>query len=187
MHYKSYSIGEIMQILMQRVEMGLKEGIIDNDEIKYIAKHACEVTGDARTAIDLLYHAAEICSEQKMSKIGLEMIDVAKQRAETKHLMHVIQGLPFHQQIFLLSIAHVSLTRREITTNDAYNTYFNSIKDSVKHQPVSERQLREYVKSLELYSLIDTRYVGRKGRGREKIILPNFDPRYVLKSFNQLP
>jgi len=65
--------------------------------------------------------------------------------------------------------------------------YFNSLKDEIRHEAVSERQLREYVKSLELYSLIDTKYAGRKGRGREKIIFPNFDPTYVLKSLNMLP
>jgi len=184
MHYRSYSIGEIMQILLQRVKLGLKEGVIGIQEIKYIAKHACEVTGDARTAIDLLYHSAEICAERKQSKITIDMINVAKSRAEVKHLMQIIQGLPLHQQFFLLAIAYGCARRKQISTNEAYKIYFSSIKENPRHSPVSERQLRDYIKSLELYSLIDTRYVGRKGRGREKVILPNFDPIYVLKSFN---
>ena len=182
--FSAYDINELFTILKQRTEEGLKENTIEDSILMEISKRASEVYGDARKAIDLLGASIEIAIEMERDKITKEIIPLAERRVETLSLYRVVDGLAVHHKIFIIAIANQMIQKntRIITNEDAYREYYNLIQDSKKYsEGVTERQLYEYLKQFELYSLIETKKMGLgRGRGSIRKIYPLFDPKTLI-------
>ncbi len=96
--FRTYSEGEILDILKDRREWGLLPGVISNEQLKRIAS-SCD--GDSRVGINTLRIVAEDAENQDMEKIPDSLIDKALPKAMQGSAERSMEMIPSHQRLLL--------------------------------------------------------------------------------------
>ncbi len=147
--FKSYTISELVDILSDRTEWGLRPGSIDQTELEQSA-HAAD--GDARVGIGILRNAALKAEDEDVDQITGDIITdvIPDARRETKQKS--VEKLNEHQQ----TLYEIIEDAEEIQPRDLYDQYEDIVED-----PRSERMRRKYLNKMEHYNLIESSGEGR--------------------------
>ena len=141
-----------MARLEDRVDWGLEEGIVSEEQLATIADAA---TGNARDAIGILRTAAREAEHDTASKIRDEDIETAIPEAQAAVRQKAVQKLSAHQRVVYEVLEEAGpLSRKEL-----YARYQSAVEE-----PRTKRTVRNYVGKLEQYNLINSH--GR-GPGRQ--------------------
>lgn len=147
--FDRYSVDELVGILEPRVERGLDEDVVLPDQLEVIARAA---GGDARVAIETLRVAARRASETGENRIRDEVIEEAVSEAKSEIRQRSVDMLTNHQQVLYDIISEEG----EVMPGELYETYRGRVND-----PKSDRMVRNYLKKLERYNLIESRGQNR--------------------------
>ena len=155
--FKAYNDQEIMDILKDRVEYGLRPDSIEEATLKLIASKS---GGDARVAISTLRKAA-----QKAEREGLEQItrEVAKESfsdAVKDNRSISLKKLNEDQR----ELYDLLKEEKDLKSGELFQAY----RENVEEGP-TDRTLRRYMKKMEAYGLVEA-----KGSTRDR--------KYSLKS-----
>lgn len=85
----------------------------------------------------------------------------------------LINSLPKHAKLVLLSIISLAKIKRITYTEDAYELYSCVCKIS-KIKPLTNRRVKDLIAELDLLGLINTKLVKKKGRVRKEIKFVKF-------------
>lgn len=153
--FQAYTEEELLDILRDRRQWGLRDGCIEDSQLRRIASKS---GGDARAAINTLRLAAEQAEKKASETITYEHITGAIPQAQKLNESESLEKLNDDQKILY------NIIKREetIRSRDLYDRYREEVS-----KPKVERTLRKYLQEMTRYSLIDSR---GKGTGTEYVL-----------------
>lgn len=141
-HFPSYSTDELVDILENRIRMGLRPNAIAEDVVTMIGNRAA---GDARVAIRTLRQAAQLAKEHNRDCISEEMVEESLPEAKAEIQRQNIDRLNPDQELL-----HEIITEHgTISPGELYEEYEQKAED-----PKSRRMVRNYLQKMERYDLI---------------------------------
>jgi len=146
-----YGVEELLDILWIRAERGLRRGVIERDQLRYIAD---QVAGVARYGIQTVYAAAEIANERNHDVVRDADVDDAFPRAERRIRKANLLSLPFHHHLLYAIIYGAG----EVAAPDLHSRY-DELADRVYYdralEPIGRRSRRNKLQKLTEYGLIE--------------------------------
>ncbi|MDN5358558.1 MAG: archaeal cell division control protein 6 [Candidatus Diapherotrites archaeon] len=189
MIFPPYNAEGLRRILEDRAKEGFREGAISPGAIALTAAYAARQSGDARYALQLLLRAGDVADEESASVVTEEHVEKAKERVEEDIILEMIEALPEQEQILLLAVAKLTLTRKGqttfgsddvvLTSGEVYEAYARLAKE-LGREPVSDRWFREYISELSMYGLLNVVQAGKGFRGNTRIIRLLFSPGKIV-------
>ncbi|MBX0297816.1 Cdc6/Cdc18 family protein [Haloarcula nitratireducens] len=149
--FDRYSVDELVGILRPRVRLGLHEDAVTSDQLKLIANAAA---GDARVGIETLRVAVRHATHEGLESVSDDIIRNAVSEAKSEIRQRNVDRLNSHQQI----LYDIITEHEEIHPSKLYDEYRTRASN-----PRSERMVRNYLRKLVHYNLIEA---NGKNRGR---------------------
>jgi cell division control protein 6 len=167
--FPPYNAKQLQDILTQRAELALVDGIFDESVISLCAALAAQEHGDARRALDLLRVSAELAERDGAPRLADSYVVKAKNKIELDCVTEVVRTLPLQSKIVLLAI-FVNENRGEgaSTTGEVYDCYRDLCRRS-GFSPLTQRRITDFISELDMLGIITARLksFGRGGRTRE--------------------
>ena len=166
--FHPYVATEIQNILSERALMGIKEGVLDEAVIKLCSALAAQEHGDARRALDLLRISVQKAEQRAQKMVNVQHVKLAQSQLEYDQVTPVIQTLPLHQKLVLLSICiNEENGLRNISTGEVYRTYSEACS-KISTEPLTTRRVSSLLNELDTIGLIMARNVSKGRGGRSK-------------------
>ncbi|MBS3062159.1 MAG: AAA family ATPase [Candidatus Diapherotrites archaeon] len=191
MVFPPYNAEELRAILNDRVKRAFAPDSVEDSAVNLAAAFAANESGDARTAVMLLFRAGELAEQKGLEKVTDDEVKRAKKKVEEEIITSMVSTLPKHQQILLFSLAELSLNKKPqakltgqpsaenvLFSGEIYDEYCSMAK-KLKEPPVSSRWYREYISELEMFGLVSTTASGQGFRGNSRIVKLGFEPRKI--------
>lgn len=164
--FAPYNSKQIEDILSERVEMGLHEGVLEEGVLRLCAALAAQEHGDARRALDLLRVAVQKAEVVGEKTVTTKHVRRAQSQLEFDQMTPVISSLPYHQKLVLYSILineHNGLTN--ISSGEVYAVYKMTCQKA-RIAPLVSRSVTNVIKNLDSLGLVTskTTSLGRYGR-----------------------
>jgi len=122
-HFRSYSIDELEQILESLVSEAFKLKRATGRVVEYCAQLVFERGGDARKAIDLLRVSGEMANE-KSEIVSQYIVHIANQKVEKDWIKDMLKSLPMQLGEVILTLSFLARgTNKKTTTREVYNYY----------------------------------------------------------------
>jgi orc1/cdc6 family replication initiation protein len=153
--FDQYHTDELVAILEDRVRFGLDPGVVSEAQLETIGLTA---GGDARVALGILRNAAMTASQEGLDTIQDETIEEAVTEAELEIRQTNVEKLTSEQQI----VYSILEEKGEMKPGELYTEYRQESAN-----PRSERMVRNYLKKLARYNLIEA-----EGRNRGRLYRP---------------
>jgi len=154
--FKAYDDRELVDILEDRVEYGLRDGAIENSNLKFIASKS---GGDARVAISTLRKAAQKAEREGMEQINREVVKESFSDAVKDNRSISLKKLNDDQR----KLYDILKEEKELPSRELFEAYKEEVEE-----PPTDRTLRRYMKKMESYGLVEA-----KGSTRDR--------KYMLK------
>ena len=166
--FHPYGAPEIQDILGERVNTGLREGVIEEGVLELCSALAAQEHGDARRALDLLRISVQKAEQRSQKTVGRRHVRLAQSQLEYDQVTPVLKTLPLHQKLLLLAIKlNEDNGLRNISTGETYRTYSEAcMKISV--EPLTPRRISSLLNELDTLGLIMARNVSKGRGGRSK-------------------
>lgn len=162
---KGYSREQLLELLNVRANIGLVDGTYSQEVLDKIAIIGAENEGNGRLVLELLRRSAKKAEQENKKQITLEDVESAAQKFHSKH-----NALTEEEQM----IADI-LKNGEKSTSEIYWLCKRLFK--------TKRQIRNYLRSLEIKGVIESRFVRDKYNFGSKIINLNEGWQTCLKHF----
>lgn len=141
--FDRYDLSELVSILEGRVQWGLHEEAIEQEQLKLIAD---EAAGDARKAIGILRNSARTAQQEGLGEIATEIIRDSIPDATTE-LRQKNRGKLTPDQQLLLEIIE---EHAGISPGELYDRYEKEVDT-----PKSDRTIRNYLSKMRHYNLVE--------------------------------
>ena len=166
--FHPYGAPEIQDILGERVNTGLREGVIEEGVLELCSALAAQEHGDARRALDLLRISVQKAEQRSQKTVDRRHVRLAQSQLEYDQVTPVLKTLPLHQKLLLLAIKlNEDNGLRNISTGETYRTYSEAcMKISV--EPLTPRRISSLLNELDTLGLIMARNVSKGRGGRSK-------------------
>ena len=172
-YFPAYSIGEVSQILSERVQQGFYPNVI-SDEIFELVVERTHSVGDMRVGLDLLKRSALNAERDAVREIEEEHVNAAFKISKYIHLQYCIKTLSLEEKTTLATIAEQTKASEELTTG----SLFELVKGKMK---IGYTRYYSIVQKLDAMRLIDLKYQAGKGRGRTRLLGLRYEPEKVLQ------
>ncbi|HDI06590.1 MAG TPA: hypothetical protein ENF39_01130, partial [Candidatus Aenigmarchaeota archaeon] len=175
-HFTSYGVDDLFQILKIHAKYALKEGSYDDRTLIKIAKAIFEVSTSAREAKLALFNVAKLSN----NKLDENLIPKAMEETKKDLLFEEVRTRPLHHKITLLAVLEfqkrikrmnqygkVGLFKYTLnlpTKTNIYNIY-KKLCEKFEEKPKSYRVFFDIIDELDKYGLIKTE-VQSLGRAR---------------------
>lgn len=156
--FPQYTIGEVKDILSNRVKLGFYPGVLDENVLERITEHTSAL-GDLRVGIDLLKRAGLNAERRASRTIGLEDVDKAYESSRLVHLSYVMRTLKEDEKALLGLIADSPKTN----SGELFEK-FHSQTD------LGYTRFYELLNKLGSVRLIDADFTGKGSRGRSRVV-----------------
>ncbi|MEM1543743.1 MAG: AAA family ATPase [Candidatus Bathyarchaeia archaeon] len=137
-HFPSYNISEIYQILEEYAKLSLIEGSYTQEDILKVAK---EVEGDVRSAKELLYHWAILCEEE--GKLSDEKFEEALWMMEYNSIEKEVSKFTIDEKLLLLAIIDLNLfyekEKAQLKTAKGFQRFIEDPKILPTYKRVKEK------------------------------------------------
>lgn len=140
--FDRYSTDELVAILEDRVQWGLREDCVAGDRLEQIARAAA---GDARIAITTLREAAQLADERGDDEITSEVVSEAVPEAKAEIRQKHVQKLTDHQRV----LYDIIVEHGNVTPGELYDAYCKRVDD-----PKTRRTVRNHLQKMQQYDLV---------------------------------
>jgi cell division control protein 6 len=187
--FSPYDADELKNILLERAKLAFHNDSLSDGALSICAALAAAEHGDARRALDLLRVAGEVAERKGASVVTEEHVREAEKRIEHNRVVEVLQNLPLHSKLVILSILHLkNAEARRVITGEIYEVYLELCAE-LGATPLTQRRLSTLVNELDAMGLLNSKIVsmGRYGRTRKiKLEITRTLIRDVLVNDNRL-
>lgn len=182
-----YDAGELRDILVQRVDLAFKPGMVEADTLDLISQISSR-RGDARFALELLWYAGRVASEGGVKKVSPNHVRKAKSEIHPEIRKDVLRDLGKQELLVLLA-----LSRRLKIQDEAY-TLTGDLEEAYKvvceeygEESRKHVQFWNYLNRLEDLGIID-KEPSRKGhRGSsQKISISDAPPKMLEEEIERI-
>jgi len=166
--FGKYTLDELRDIVSQRAELALHDGVIDKDAVDLIAEVSSE-WGDARFAIEILEKAGMLADEEAAGRIDVEHVRAAKAEAYSSITESKLIGLDLHQKLALLAIAKASRGKAYVTTGEAESAYKVACEE-YGEKPRAHTAFWGLLKDLDMLGVVSAKKSGPGISGKTTVI-----------------
>jgi len=169
MVFPPYNAEQLKDILQQRAERAIEDGILQDGVLPLCAALAAQEHGDARRALDLLRVAAEIAERNHESLVTEAHVTKAKNKIELDCVSEAMRTLPTQSKLVLMGILmNEELGNQRLTTGEVYETYKELCRQTGM-AVLTQRRITDLISELDMLGLIHARVksFGRGGRTKE--------------------
>jgi orc1/cdc6 family replication initiation protein len=138
-----YHNEQLFDILNARVEWGIDQGVITDDQLYRIADAAA---GDARLAIGILRTAASTADRENADRITDEMLLEAAEDSRAQIRQKSLESLTPHQR----AVYDVLRERGPLSPSEIHDRYADAVDD-----PRTQRTVRTYLSKMTQYNLLE--------------------------------
>jgi cell division control protein 6 len=182
--FPPYSVKELRDILMQRVEMAFQDGTVSEEIIDYIARNAAEYGhGDARYAIQILCVAGLIADRDMCSDVSAEHVREAQERTDPKLSEEDVVMLTMEEKYVLWALARrLMMSRGEafLSLGDVEDEYC-AVCGEEDRKPVGRAMLHALVKKMKAAGVIVVTEDSRLGLDVRAEVMDRFLTDFVKK------
>jgi len=178
--FTNYSVGQIKEILEERIKVAFISTAIEQAAINLCAAMAGQEHGDARRAIDLLRVAGEIAEREQADSIKEEHIRKASLKMEEDKETTALNSYPLHEKLLILAVMKANGT----TTGEIYHSYKNLCK-IVRQKELSQRRVTQILSEIEMTGLISGKIIHQGMHGRTKKFSLTLQPDTIKKAFKE--
>jgi len=177
----SYSALELNEILDERADRGLRDGVCPGDMIRYVAARTAQFNSDARFAIRLLRNAACDVEESHRKVIMKESVDRAFRATKTEIERDMLARLGTSQLLVLLAVSRAAarLHASLLTVRAVYQDTYRSLCEEYCRKPLVYSQFLSIIRGLQSYDLVNNFLERRPAGGFIRRVEVNFDPTSV--------
>jgi Cdc6-like AAA superfamily ATPase len=147
-----YHTDQLFDILKARVEWGLEQGVVTDDQLYRIADAAA---GDARLGIGILRTAASKADRENRDRLTDEMLLEAAEDSRARIRQKSLDSLTPHQRT-VYSILHEN---GPLSPGAIYDQYTDAVDD-----PRTQRTVRNYLSKMTQYNLLESEGSSRDRR-----------------------
>jgi orc1/cdc6 family replication initiation protein len=140
--FEKYHLEELVAILSARVQCGLSEGTIGNEQLSLIADAAA---GDARVAIGILRNAARRADQAGTDHITTDIVHEAVPDGRHEVRQKTIDQLNPHQRV----LYEILDEQGKLDPGELYEAYQERVDE-----PKTNRTVRNHLKKMEHYRLV---------------------------------
>lgn len=165
--FKEYSEDQIYSILKDRCDGGFQREVLQNADIRWLAKQIAESNHDLRHALKTLKYAGEETRKQKMMKISKECLTCSLKAVERQETIDSIKERPPLMQILLYVIVRKQVEVQDgfVTKELIYTGYEYFTKTVPKSKTLGGHDKR-YIFEKILPKMVEMGLVDGKIRGR---------------------
>jgi len=178
--FTNYSVGQIKEILEERIKIAFIPTVIEQAAINLCAAMAGQEHGDARRAIDLLRVAGEIAEREQADSIKEEHIRKASLKMEEDKETTALSSYPLHEKLLILAVMKANGT----TTGEIYHSYKNLCK-IVRQKELTQRRVTQILSEIEMTGLISGKIIHQGMHGRTKKFSLTLQPNTIKKAFKE--
>jgi archaeal cell division control protein 6 len=184
--FPAYDALQLQDILMERVKMALKPGVLDDDVIPYCAAYAAQEHGDARRALDMLRVAIDIAARSGLKKVSKRYVALAKNKIEFDHISETVHGLPLQSKIVLYAILLKADKRQRegvaggVSTGEVYDGY-RQLCSKTGFSVLTQRHVADLIRGLDSLGIINAPVVSGGLSGRSRNIKVSFSSDVLVK------
>lgn len=158
--FDPYTRSQTFDILKDRVQKGLVQGVLSQELLKYITDLTMG-SGDLRVGIELVYRSALQAEADGSRTVEQKHVDEAySTEAKVIHLKRMLQGLEQAEKTLLKTLAE---NKGEMTSKKLSTAF----EERTGHK---SKKYNAIVKKLEVLRLIDAPYIKKVGRSRRIIL-----------------
>ncbi|MEZ3145731.1 orc1/cdc6 family replication initiation protein [Halobaculum sp. MBLA0143] len=163
-HFPPYDATELGTILRDRADVAFHDGVLSADVIPLTAALAAQRSGYARTALDLLYEAADQARTADDGTVTEAHVEAAEESIQQGAIVEEVHGLSVHGK--LVAYAVFRLCEREATPAkiDTVYAWYKQAAEQVDVSPVTSRTVHNTLNDLMVAGIVDSQEVNR-GRG----------------------
>jgi len=184
-NFAAYSESETRDIILQRIELGLKDSKIFSDKhIDYIVKTILINKTDIRDAIRYLQIIVDYLDKNEV-EVSKHILNKCYNILIEEELFSTINSLSIAHKILIWIISSLAIKKKKITSN-LINTRWNELASNDKFEykeyikPIGVRQIQRHINTLtELYQLLSSNTASLGRYGKENVITPEFDAELV--------
>ncbi|MCK4429302.1 MAG: cell division control protein Cdc6, partial [Candidatus Aenigmarchaeota archaeon] len=183
--FPPYNAVELKNILSDRADKALREGVFSEGIISRCAAIAAQEQGDARRALDLLRVSAELAERENDTLLTEKHIELAENKIELDRVVELSKTQPKHSQLVFYSVLKLfEKGADQILTGDIYEIYSNLCKRN-GYRLLTQRRISDLISELDMLGLIYTKVIskGRYGRTRNIRLTIAKRPFDVLKNY----
>lgn len=189
-YFPAYKSFELLDILKTRLP-ALKEDVLEDGVLFFIASHVEEMNGCAKYAINLLRDSARLAQENNSPKIKIEHVERSIQRYSFNNLSGMVNRFSLHKFLLLLTLYQMMIkyNAKECKTSLIYEEYkklFQSISlpEKCKQYRTIDRYLRQMA---EAGIIVKSRKIGtyRDGVQVTYRLSDRFSPEVIRSSIEQ--
>ncbi len=169
--FEPYNIQEMFDILKDRTNAGFYPNVLSDDLLYEIAEYASS-TGDLRIGLDLLRVSGNFAETDASKIIEEKHLTDALQNTDSLSLKNTLKNLSDTDRILLESI--VTSDKIDLIAGDLFKIFSKKISPSYA---TFDRILNK----LEFLRIIDINFTGKGVRGNSRIIILRFDNEEILK------
>lgn len=171
--FEPYDANQLRDILLQRVDLALKPGVLDETIIPLCAALSAQEHGDARKTIKLLAKATELAIRDGANKVIEKHVYRARDEIEYEAMAELVKTLPLQLRLIALAIARCTKNNENhksaepVTTGGVYKEY-KQISKTIGLDGLTQRRVTDLLTDLVTLGLIEAqiKYLGRYGRTR---------------------
>jgi len=168
-YFPVYGVGEIVDILRERVRRGFHEGVVGTAELDRVAELTAE-SGDLRVGIDLLRRAGLHAEMRASRTVTNEDVEAAYEKSKYVHLSRSLQGLSDRERELVRVIAEHDGSQ----AGEVYEAFHDETD-------LGYTRYSEIVNKLDRLGLVDADYAEIEGRGRSRSLSLAYDSEAVLE------
>lgn len=192
MVFAPYTAPQLQQIIRQRVQLGIADGVADESAINLAAAIAAQETGDARYALKLFEKAADIAEQEGRGRITDVEVEAARKRVDMDLASETMNTLPENHQLVLYSIAKLTLQGSRysklesgseggfLISGEVYSEY-EKVARQLGKRARSSRWYKEYLTDLETLGLVTLTLSGKGMRGHTTLIKLGYDAKDMVE------
>ncbi len=171
--FEPYDANQLRDILLQRADLALKPGVLEDTVIPLCAALSAQEHGDARKTIKLLAKATELAIRDGMNKVMEKHVYRARDEIEHEAMAELVKTLPLQLRLIALAIAKCTKNNENrksaepVTTGGVYKEY-KQISKIIGLDSLTQRRVTDLLTDLTTLGLIEAqiKYLGRHGRTR---------------------
>lgn len=167
-YFPVYDVGEIAEILQERIKRGFHDGVVSSDVLDHVAELTAE-SGDLRVGIDLLRRAGLNAEMRASRTVTVEDVKQAFDTSKYVHLSRSLQGLGESERALVKVIAEHDGQQ----AGDVYEAFR-------EETDLGYTRYSEIINKLDQLGIIDATYTNVDGRGRSRSLSLRYDPDAVL-------
>ncbi|WP_232686965.1 ORC1-type DNA replication protein [Halobacterium zhouii] len=163
-YFPAYDLGEIVDILQNRIDVGFREDAVSTTVLDKVAELTDEA-GDLRVGIDVLRRAGLHAESRASKTVEPEDVDAVYEEAKHIHLSRSLGALAENERTLVETVAE--------NDGDQAGDVYDSFHDETG---LGYTRYTEIVNKLDKLGLIEAEYEELEGRGRSRTLRLAHDP-----------